>query len=74
MINMSPQSKNTARKFSAVRTKFWGMKILWLRDCHYVTIPDMEVWQCLARLAPDPPDRWTFPDEVASANTWNSLE
>ena len=62
MNNMSPESKNTARKFSAVRIKFWSVKIFWLRDRHYVAIPDMEVWQRLARLVPDPPDGWTFPD------------
>ena len=65
MNNMSPESKNTARKFSAVRIKFWSVKIFWLQDRHYVTIPDMEVWQCLARLARDPPDGWTFPDVTA---------
>ena len=64
MINMSSQSKNTARKISVVRIKFWGVKILWLRDHHYVAIPDMEVWRRLARLAPDLPDGWTFPDEL----------
>ena len=58
MNNMSPQSKNTARKFLAVRIKFWNVKIFWLQDHHYVAIPDMEVWQCL----PDLPDGWTFPD------------
>ena len=34
----------------------------WLRDRHYVAIPDMEDWQRLARLVPDPPDGQTFPD------------
>ena len=62
MNSMSPQSKNTARKVSAVRIEFWSMKIFWLWDCHYVAISDMEVWQHLAHLAPDLPDRWTFPD------------
>ena len=51
-----------ARKFSEVRTEFWGMKILWRRDRHYVATPNMEVWQRLECLAPDAPDEWSFPD------------
>jgi len=49
-----------ARKLSGVRINFWGMKLLWRRERHYVAIPVMAVWQRLARLAPDEPDGWSF--------------
>ena len=38
------------------------MKVLWRRERRYVTIPNMEVWLRLARLAPDVPDGWSFAD------------
>ena len=53
---------NVARKLSEGRIKFWGMKFLWRRERRYVAILNMEVWKCLARLAPDVPDGWSFPD------------
>ena len=57
---MSPEN------LSRVRTKFWDMKMLWHRERRYVTIPNMEVWLRLARLAPDVPDGWSFADAVDS--------
>jgi hypothetical protein len=51
-----------ARNFSGIKKNFWGMKILWYRERHYVAIPYMAVWYRLARLAPDVPDGWSFPD------------
>ena len=44
------------------QNQFWGVKILWRRERHYVTIPVMAVWEHLACLAPDIPERWTFAD------------
>jgi len=42
------------------------MKNLWRRERHYVAILNMEVWLRLARLAPDVPDGWSFPDKFES--------
>ena len=55
-------TKNVVRESSEVRIKFWSMKNLWRRERHYVAILNMEVWLCLARLVPDVPDGWSFPD------------
>ena len=60
-------------KLSGVRTEFWDMKILWNCERHYVAIPNMEVWQRLARLAPDVPDGWSFPDvQICNFNSADS--
>jgi len=53
---------DVVRKLSEGRTKFWGVKFLWRRERRYVAIQNMEVWKRLARLAPDVPDGWSFPD------------
>jgi hypothetical protein len=42
-----------ARIFFGIRTNFWCVKLLWHRERHYVAIPYMAVWKCLACLAPD---------------------
>jgi hypothetical protein len=55
-------TKNVIRESSEVRIKFWSMKNLWRRERQYVAILNMEVWLRLARLAPDVPDGWSFPD------------
>jgi hypothetical protein len=51
-----------ARKLYGIRIDLWRLKILWHRERHYVTIPEMAVWQRLACLAPDLPDGWSFAD------------
>jgi hypothetical protein len=56
-------TKNVIRESSEVRIKFWSMKNLWRRERQYVAILNMEVWLRLARLAPDVPDGWSFPDK-----------
>jgi hypothetical protein len=43
---------------------FLGLRAGILMERHYVAIPNMEVWYCLPRLAPDVPDGWSFPDVV----------
>jgi hypothetical protein len=55
------------RKNLSIRIRNWGMKFLWDRERHYVTIPYMAVWHRLARLAPDVPDGWSFPDVMSQS-------
>jgi hypothetical protein len=56
------ETMTVVRKISEGISKFWGAKILWSWERHYVAIPVMDVWKRLACLAPDEPDGWSFPD------------
>jgi len=51
-----------ARPRYGIRNHFWDVKYFWRRERQYVAIPNMEAWERLARLAPDVPDGWSFPD------------
>jgi hypothetical protein len=64
MIQMNQKTIYIARKTSGIRINFWGAKILWRQERHYVAIPKMAVWERLACLAPDTPDRLSFADVV----------
>jgi hypothetical protein len=63
MIYLGQKLLMLPENFPAARINFWDVKCVWRRERRYVTIPNMAVWERLARLVPDVPDGWSFADK-----------